>query len=113
MTKQPPFNPRNAREAMDQSLRTMMADLSTLVTVWRATDDLQWQRASPRSTVEDAGITGKGGVSDPTAGTVLDERRQKLREQRLRVSSEIDKITATITTLCVALERATKEHSNG
>ena len=108
--KQVPFNPRNEREAMDQDLRIMMADLSTLVTVWRETEDRQWQRSAARSTVEDAGITGKGSVSDPTAGAVLDERRQKLREQRVRVSSELSRITATITTLCVALERATEEH---
>lgn len=108
--RQEQFNPRNEREAMDQDLRTMMADLSTLVTVWRETEDRQWQKSAPRSTVEDAGITGKGGISDPTAGAVLDERRQKLREQRLRVLSELSRVTATITTLCVALERATGDH---
>jgi len=111
MTKDRPYNPRNERENLDEILRLMMADLSECVTTWRATESTQWERSTPQSTVEDAGIRSKGGVSDPTGETVADERRQELRAQRVRVSRELARIQATIRTLTHDLARAVGAHS--
>jgi len=99
----PDFHP-TARLIVEEALK--------LSAVLEAADDIQWQPSPVPRPRDDTTERSRGGHSDPTLTTVLDDRRLKLRDEVRRSSWSLGELLRKVREYRTALEDAV-DHWNG
>lgn len=85
------------REPIPASMATLDQTIRHLQHLKKDLDvalELQWERPPGRTDPQDPGIRSRGGHSDPTGDTSVDEARLRLRRQVAQIEKDVVRLEA-------------------